>query len=136
MGIGCLFRVKKDGGFRMVIDYRKLNQVTQIDAYPLPRIPNILQTLKHTRYLTTSDLTSGYWQLALDQDSIETSAIITPFGSYLYVRMPFGLSGAPNCFQRCIRKILEPILGAQVQVYSNDVIVATETFDEHLCVLD
>ncbi|KAK6009174.1 integrase core domain protein [Ostertagia ostertagi] len=127
---------KKDGTLRLCVDYRKLNQVTKIDSYPLPSIDTILQSLKGKRYYSTLDLSSGYWQIALSEDAKEKSAFTTTEGLYQFRVLPFGLASSPAVFQRLMHAVLGPLLGDEVFCYLDDIMVATETVEQHLHVLE
>ncbi|CAB4408453.1 unnamed protein product [Rhizophagus irregularis] len=102
---------KKGGEKRLCIDYRKLNAVTKADAYPLPRIDDMLESFSNATWFTTLDLASGYWQVAMDPADVEKTAFITPFGLYEFLVMPFGLAYAPGTFQRLMNRILQEYLG-------------------------
>ena len=91
---------KKDGGHRFCIDYRELNSLTKRDLFPLPGIDDMLNQLGKSRYFSTLDLASGYWQIPVDPQSQEKTAFITPQGLYEFRVMPFGLTNAPSVFQR------------------------------------
>ncbi|GBC49993.2 retroviral-like aspartic protease 1 [Rhizophagus irregularis DAOM 181602=DAOM 197198] len=111
---------KKGGEKRLCIDYRKLNAVTKADAYPLPRIDDMLESFSNATWFTTLDLASGYWQVAMDPADVEKTAFITPFGLYEFLVMPFGLAYAPGTFQRLMNRILQEYLGKFVAVYLDD----------------
>ena len=99
--------VKKNSGeLRFCVDYRKLNPVTVGHAHPLPRIDDILDSLRDSKYFTTLDLRSGYWQISVDEHDRHKTAFATPNGLYEFNRMPFGLSTAPATFQRTMDIIL------------------------------
>ena len=97
---------KKDQSWRFCVDYRKLNAVTLQDAYPLPRIDESLDALAGSKYFSTLDLTSGYWQVLLDADGQEKSAFTTRSGLWKWKVLPFGLTSAPATFQRLMEQVL------------------------------
>ena len=97
---------KKDGSARFCIDYRKLNEVTRKDAYPLPRIDETLDALEGSDYFCTLDLYSGYWQVEMDDRDKEKTAFVTRRGLYQFNVMPFGLCNAPATFERLMDLVL------------------------------
>lgn len=123
---------KKDGTTRFCIDYRKLNSITKKDVYPLPRIDDILDTLGGAKYFTSLDLASGYWQVSLDAESRVKSAFITHQGLHEFVRMPFGMCNAPATFQRLIEVVLAGLLWKNCFAYIDDLLICSQTFQEHL----
>ena len=90
---------KKEGSLRLCVDYRQMNAVTQMDAYPMPRIDDLIDRLGRARYITTLDLTRGYWQVPVAEEDQHKTAFTTPFGLFQFRVMPFGLCGAPATFQ-------------------------------------
>ena len=127
---------KKDGSLRFCIDYRPLNAVTKPDLFPLPRIDDILDQIGKSRFFSTLNLASGYWQIRVRADSQEKTAFITNQGLYEFRVMPFGLTNAPAVFQRLMQQVLSglnPVAGPDfVAVYLDDVLIFSETLDEHL----
>ena len=123
---------KKDGSIRFCIDYRKLNDVTIKDAYPIPRIDDTLDALHHAQYVSTLDLRSGYWQVELDHISRPITAFVTHKGLFECVVMPFGLTNAPATFQRLMDVVLAGLKWQCCLVYLDDIIVYSPTFEQHL----
>ena len=97
---------KKDGSLRLCVDYRRLNSASLTDAYPMPRIDDMIDQLGKASFITTLDLTRGYWQVPVANDDRHKTAFITPFGLYQFKRMPFGLQGAPATFQRMMDRLI------------------------------
>ncbi|GFT21347.1 retrovirus-related Pol polyprotein from transposon opus [Trichonephila clavipes] len=118
--------------YRFAIDYRKLNGITKYPRYPLPVIDDLLTNIPHTNVMSTLDLRSGYFQLAISPKDIKKTAFITRNGTFAFLRMPFGLSGAAPNFQRAIDIILQPVIGRFVSVYMDDVIITSPSFKDHL----
>ena len=123
---------KKDGTMRFCVDYRKLNDLTHKDAYPLPRIDGTLDKLSGNKWFTTLDLASGYWQVPLAQNSREQSAFCTEDGLYQFKVLPFGLCNAPSTFTRLMDKVLRKLVGKSCLVYLDDVVTFGKTFEEAL----
>ncbi|GFV11200.1 retrovirus-related Pol polyprotein from transposon 17.6 [Trichonephila clavipes] len=118
--------------YRFAIDYRKLNGITKYPRYPLPVIDDLLTNIPHTNVMSTLDLRSGYFQLAISPKDIKKTAFITRNGTFAFLRMPFGLSGVAPNFQRAIDIILQPVIGRFVSVYMDDVIITSPSFKDHL----
>ena len=89
---------KKDGSNRICVDYRKLNAVTKLDAYPMPRIDEMLDQIRNAKYKTALDLAKGYWQVPMADEDREKIAFSSLMGLYQFTVMPFGLSVAPTTF--------------------------------------
>ena len=124
---------KKDGSFRPVIDFRKVNEVTEDDRYPLPVLSDLLMSLGGGNTIFSSlDLLSGYWQVPMAKESREITAFSTPSGHYQWLRMPFGLKSAPLTFQRMINTLFADMLGNSVYAYLDDIIIASKSVESHL----
>ena len=117
---------------RLVIDFRKLNQRTIDDKYPIPNITTILSNLGKARFFTTLDLKSGFHQIELAERDREKTAFSVNGGKYEFCRLPFGLKNGPSMFQRAIDDVLREHIGKICYVYVDDVIVFSETEKEHV----
>ena len=123
---------KKDNTLRFCVDYRRLNSITKLDVFPLPRIDDTLDLLSQTKYFTTLDLASGYWQVKMHEDAREKTAFTTYSGLYEFNVMPFGLCNAPATFQRLMELVLTGLTRKSCMVYIDDILVFSKTFEEHL----
>ena len=123
---------KKDGSWRFCVDYRKLNEVTHKDAYPLPRIDDSLDALGGSQLFSTLDLTSGYWQVELDKSARERAAFVTRSGLWEWQVLPFGLTSAPSTFERLMETVLRGLHWKTLLIYLDDIIVFSKDLDSHL----
>src|SRR5436309_2681894 len=131
-GAPVLFVPKKNGEWRMCIDYRMLNSKTLKNAYPLPRIQDCIDRLGKATNLSSIDLWSGYWQLRVVEKDIPKTAFNTRYGKYEFLVMPFGLTNAPATFQTLMNSILRPYIDKFVLVYLDDILVYSNSDEEHL----
>jgi dUTPase len=121
---------KKDGSYRMCVDYRSLNDKTIKDAYPLPKIQEVLDTLSGSRLYSTLDLASGYWQVDLTERAREKSAFCTRNGLFEWLVMPFGLCNAPATFERLMERVLGGLNWKICLIYLDDVIVISKSVQD------
>jgi len=117
--------------FRVCVDFRRLNQLTIGDAFSIPRIYDILDLLGRSRYYTTLDLTSRYHQVPIRPQNREKTGFSTNKGHFEFIRMPFGLSGAPSTFQRLMNAALTGLNGINAFVYLDDIIIYVVDLTEH-----
>ena len=123
---------KKDGTLRFCVDYRQLNAATKIEVFPLPRIDDSLDLLSKSKFFSTLDLATGFWQVQMEPSSREKTAFITHSGLYEFTVMPFGLVNAPSTFQRLMESVLAGLTGERCIVYIDDIVVPGATFEQHL----
>ena len=108
-----VLQTKKDGSWRFCVDYRKLNDVTVKDAFPIPKIHQTFDALNGQKYFSSMVLASGYWQVPVAEEDRHKTAFVTPGGGfYEYVMMPFGLSNAPGTFQRLMNELFRSTCGS------------------------
>ena len=122
---------KRDGTSRMCVDFRKLNKITKSMAYPLPLIDDILAQLGKSKYFTTLDLKSGYWQVAIDPKDKEKTAFARHKGLFESNVMPFGLTNAPGIFQQLMATALEGFEHFAT-AYLDDLIIWSSSAEEHV----
>src|SRR5207247_2014439 len=123
---------KKDGSLRFCIDYRKLNDCTVKDAYPLPRITDCLDALSEGKYFSTFDLRSGYFQVEMEERDREKTSFVTRGGLYQFKVMPFGVTNGPATFQRLMDLTLAGLNYQVCLVYLDDIVLMSRTVPEHL----
>jgi len=123
---------KKDGSYRLCVDYRQLNSVTYKDSYPLPHIDTCLGSMKGAVWFSTLDLRSGYHNIPIKESDKDKTAFITRRGCFRYKVMPFGLTCAPSVFQRLMDLVLCGLTYLTCLVYLDDIIVFSSDFDSHI----
>ena len=119
-------------GWRVCIDFRKLNAVTKKDHFPLPFLDQVLERVAGHDYYCFLDGYSGYFQIAIALEDQEKTTFTCPFGTYAYRRMPFGLCNAPATFQRCMLSIFSDMVERIMEVFMDDLTVYGKTFDDCL----
>ena len=131
IGAPVLFVKKKDGSLCMVVDYRKLNNVTRKDRYPLPRINDLIDRLGNASVFTKIDLRNAYHLLRIKEGDEWKTAFRTRYGSFEFRVMPFGLTNAPSSFQRFMNTIFADLLDVNVVVYLDDLLIYSNSLEEH-----
>jgi len=130
-GAPVIFVPKKDGGTRMCVDYRALNEVTIKNKYPLPRIEDLFDQLKGACVFSKIDLRSGYHQLKIRASDIPKTAFVSRYGLYEYTVMSFGLTNAPAYFMYLMNKVFMDYLDKFVVVFIDDILVFSRNEEEH-----
>ena len=129
----CILVPKPDGSYRLCTDYRKVNTVTKTDTYPIPRIDDCIDKVGSSKIVSKFDLLKGFWQVPLTERAKEISAFVTPDGLFQYKVMPFGMKNSPATFQRLINQVISGLPGCGA--YIDDVIIYSETWEEHLDIM-
>ena len=126
----CILVPKHDDGFRFCTDFRKINDKTKSDSFPIPRIADCIDQIGNAKFVSTFDMLKGYWQVPLTQRAREISAFVTPSGLYQYKVMPFGMKNAPATFQRMVNKLVRDIDGCEG--YIDDVVIFSDNWSDHI----
>ena len=127
---------KKDGSIRICVDYRKLNEVTLHDSYPLPKVQECLDALQCAKWFSTIDATSGFFQVQNHPDDMDKTAFVCDKGLFAFRVLPMGLRNSPATYQRLMVHIMSLLLYETCLVYLDDCIVYSQTFEEHIQRLD
>nr|GEV29836.1 putative reverse transcriptase domain-containing protein [Tanacetum cinerariifolium] len=130
-GAPVLFVKKKDGSFRMCIDYPELNKLTVKNRYPLLRIDDLFNQLQGSRVYYKIDLRSSYHQLRVREEDIPKTAFRTRYGHYEFQVMPFGLTNAPAVFMNLMNRVCKPYLDRFVIVFIDDILIYSKSIKEH-----
>ncbi|GJY84533.1 putative reverse transcriptase domain-containing protein [Tanacetum coccineum] len=131
-GAPVLFVKKKDGSFRMCIDYKELNKLTVKNHYPLPRIDDLFDQLQGSQFFLKIDLRSGYHQLRVHKDNIPKTTFRTRYEHFKFTVMPFGLTNAPAVFMDLMNRVCRQYLGNFVIVFIDDILIYSKTQEEHV----
>jgi hypothetical protein len=135
-GTPVLFLRKKEGDLCMCVDYRALNEQTIKNTYPLPRIDELLDRLATAKVFSKNDFRSGYHQIRIYDDDIHKTAFRTRYGLYEFLVLPFGLTNAPATFLCLMNDIFRDELDVCVIIYLDDILVFSETEEQHMIDLD
>ncbi|GKA96062.1 reverse transcriptase domain-containing protein [Tanacetum coccineum] len=119
-------------GWRVCIDYRKLNEATRKDHFPLPFMDQMLERLAGNEFYCFLDGFLGYFQIPIDPQDQEKTTFTCPYGTFAYRRMPFGLCNAPGTFQRCMMAIFHDMIEKTMEVFMDDFLVFGDSFDSCL----
>lgn len=122
---------KKNGDVRLCVDYRRLNMQTIKDAYALPNLEESFSALSGSQWFSVMDLKSGYYQIEMHEDDKPKTAFVCPLGFWEWNRMPQGITNAPSTFQRLMEKCMGDIHLREVLVFLDDIIVFSQTLEEH-----
>lgn len=133
---GAVLARKKTGEWRFCADYRPLNEITVKDEHPLPRIKDLIESVRESKYFIALDLRAGYWQIKMREEHIPYTAFRTHRGLYEFTVMPFGLVNAPATFQRLMDTLFGDLRWRGVLVYLDDLLLHGRTKEETLMLLD
>ena len=130
----CVIVPKPDGSIRFCTDFRKVNSITKTDSFPIPRMEDCIDRIGKAKFITKCDLLKGYWCVPMSQRAKEISAFVTPDSLYQYKVMPYGMKNSQATFQRMMNNCLRDLPG--VEIYVDDIVVYSDTWEEHMFRLD
>jgi hypothetical protein len=123
---------KKDGSTRVCVDFRAVNKLCKMDAYPSPSVEGTLDQLSGAWWFTSFDAEKGYYQVAMTLRAKEISAFPCPFGYFRFTKMPFGMKNAGATFQRMMDMVLRGLSWKCCMVFVDDVVVYSRSWEEHV----
>ena len=132
----ALVKKPNSNEYRFCLDMRKVNRVTKMDSYPLPRIDDTLDALNGAKFFSSLDLKSAFHQVCMDEKSKHLTTFVTHIGSYSFIRMPYGINNATATFQQLMDKVLKHLTWHICLVYVDDVIIYSKDYRSHLDNLD
>ena len=127
---------KADGSLRLCVDYRKVNSVTKSEKFPMPRLTDSIYAASNINYFSKMDLTKGYYQIPIHENSREITSFSTLHNQYQFKRLSFGLKNSGIQFQRTLQEVLSKFSSKNVIIYIDDILIITETFEQHLELLE
>jgi hypothetical protein len=130
-GAPVIFIRKKDGSWRLCIDYHQLNKATIKNQYMLSRIDDLFDQMKGATVFSKIDLRSGYHQLRIKEDDVSKTAFKMRFGNYDFTILPFGLTNAPEVFMSLMNGVFHEYLDKFIQVFIDDILIYSRTMEEH-----
>jgi hypothetical protein len=130
-----LYVPKGEGKMRLVVDFRKINKVSDPDVYPIPRIDDVLSSLKGATQFSSLDFNKGFWQIPLEEGSRDKSAFNTFHGQYEYKCLPQGLKQSPGNFMRCMNRIFGDMQWKKCLIYIDDLLIFCKSVEEHIEIL-
>jgi hypothetical protein len=130
-GYPVIFVKKKDGSLHMCVDYRRLNEVTVWNDYPIPLQSMLTNQVKGAKHFTALDLHNGYHLLCIAKGNEWKTVFHTRYGQFEYKVMPFGLTNAPAAFQHLMNDLFKDLLDKRVVVYIDDILIYSKTLEEH-----
>ena len=120
--------VKPNGKIRICVDLKKLNQAVRSERYVIPTVDDVIHQVQGPSVFAKLDAASGFWQISLGRETEKLTTFITPFGRYFFIHLPFGISSAPEIFQRIMNEITSAIKG-------DDILCHSATTEEHTLLL-
>jgi hypothetical protein len=131
-GIPVVLVQKKDGTWRLCIDYKALNKITVKNWYPIPRIDDLIDQIKRENFFTKIDLNYSYHQVPIEPTDVWNTTFKSKEGLFKWLVMPFGLTNTPTNFMRLMDDVLIPFTNSFVVVYLDDILIFNRTWEDHM----